>query len=101
MSDNSLGLPGRTVVSVSARKQVLHVLAANSQYLPAAAHVHDLLTDGEVDHKDAVALFNSILMGIYHSGARTDGKSFRSSSKEDGGVGCQAQLRNLASTGGM
>lgn len=58
----------RTVVSVSARKQVLHVLAANSQYLPAAAHVHDLLTDGEVDHKDAVALFNSILMGIYHSG---------------------------------
>ncbi|CAE7746565.1 unnamed protein product [Symbiodinium sp. CCMP2592] len=58
----------RTVVSVSVREQVLHVLAANSQYLPAAAHVHDLLSDGDVDQKDAVALFNSILLGIYKSG---------------------------------
>ena len=56
------------LVSASVRKQVLRILAVNSQYLPAVVHVHDLLANKEVDHEDAVALFNIILLGIHQSG---------------------------------
>lgn len=58
----------RMLVSASVRKRVLRILAVNSQYLPAVVHVHDLLANKEVDHEDAVALFNIILLGIHQSG---------------------------------
>ena len=61
-------LPDRTCVELSLVGEVLRVLARESQYLPAVAHVEDLVTGSQVDHSDAVGLFNMILLGIQQSG---------------------------------